>query len=131
MVVVLVVLTSALFGCSSHKGVPRNARAVADEIAAAFGSQRFDEVEAIEVPQAKEVLAAGKLRSLWHAAVTSLGSYLGHGDPVVADAGPSQLFDYPLTFRRGRAHLQVALNQDSRVTGLVLLTGDPTGRFGR
>jgi hypothetical protein len=100
---------------------------VADDIAA----QHFERVEAIESPEAKNVLAADKIRSLWRSVLADIGTYVRRGSPVTASVTGNDLFDYPITFQHGKAHLQVTIDASGKVTGLVVRPGDPTGQFGK
>jgi hypothetical protein len=139
---VFVVVASSLLatGCSSRSNSPSatssaapqaTARALADHVAADIAARRFSQVEAAEAPWAKDALAADKIRAVWQSVLDENGAYVRRGTPVTATVLENDLFDYPLMFEHGKAHLQVTVNGKDEVTGLVLRPGDPTGKFGK
>lgn len=94
-----------------------------NEILDALVSGRVEEVRAIFDERCAEAISAHELQRVWASAVEELGDYIAATDPIV-------LHDIPLTFSRGRAHLQLAYRGE-RVTGMVLKPGGPTAKFGQ
>ena len=108
-----------------------NTAAVADRVANDIVAGRFEQVEAAVASSAKSVLSADTIRRVWDVALDVLGAYVRKGSPLVARAMRNDLFDYPLTFKGGTGHLQVAVNARGEVTGIVVRPGPPTGEFGK
>jgi hypothetical protein len=137
----VIIVAGALAGCSSSSTPPSpaapegstggDAQVVADAVVLDITAERNDEVVAVMAPEAKATLTASRLKSVWAAAVGANGAYGSHGSPVHASTSGYELFDYPLTFERGKAHLQIAVNKQGLVTGLYPRPGDPTGTFGK
>jgi len=106
-------------------------RSVADGVADAISSERFDDVLTVEEPYVRAELSAQKVSVVWSSALRANGAFTYRGPPVRAATPAGDLFDYPMIFQHGRAHLQVSLDSRGRVTGLVLRPGPPTGQFGK
>lgn len=130
-------LTLTVAGCTSpNSAKPTNeaskeSRTIADRVVRDFAAERFDDVESIVETDARSTLSTDEMRKVWSDALQSFGSFKSQGKPVTSRAGSDDLFDYPLTFEHGNAHFQVALNDQGRVTGLYLVPGQPTGKFGK
>jgi len=137
---VLAALSLLAVGCSSRSNsrsatngaaTRSTTRALADRVATDIAARRFAQVERVEAPDAKEALAADKIQAVWQLVLSANGAYVRRGTPITATVFGNDLFDYPLMFVHGRAHLQVAVDRHNEVTGLVLRPGDPTGTFGK
>jgi hypothetical protein len=71
----------------------------------------------------RSTVTAQEMRDVWQQATAQWGQCTGAGEGVL-------LHDFPLTFERGDAHLQVAYRGE-QIVGLVLKPGGPTARFGQ
>lgn len=74
-------------------------------------------------PSFRSSITPQQMRDVWQRAISDWGQCQGAGDGVI-------VYDLPLTFERGDAHLQVAYRGE-QIVGLVLKPGSPTGRFGQ
>ena len=70
-----------------------------------------------------KTVSAKDMERVWTSATEQRGALTAHGPSVV-------LYDMPLEFERGEAHLQIVYRGD-QIAGLVLLPGAPTVRFGQ
>jgi hypothetical protein len=71
----------------------------------------------------RSAVSPDQMRQVWKEATARLGNLVDTGDALV-------LHDVPLQFTGGEAHLQVSYRGD-RITGLILMPGPPTARFGQ
>lgn len=94
-----------------------------DEILAALEAHRFDRVWSDAAPDFRDAISLEEIERVWLQVEQSLGAVRSRGSELV-------LHDLALHCEQGDIHLQVAY-RDGTLSGLVVLHGPPTGRFGR
>ena len=94
-----------------------------NEVVEALKTHAFDQVRSVASPEFRADISSEEMRRVWNEMEVSIGSVQSVDQGVV-------LHDLPLRCEKGDAHLQVAY-RDGILSGLVLLEGPPTGRFGR
>jgi Protein of unknown function (DUF3887) len=95
----------------------------ADEVVEALKAHEFDQVRKVASPDFQAEISTEEMRRVWTEMEDSLGSIKSVGQGVL-------VHDLALHCENGEAHLQVAYREGA-LSGLVLLEGPPTGRFGR
>src|SRR5262249_17827117 len=93
-----------------------------DEVLEALKAHEFDRVHSVASPEFRDAISDCEMRQVWTEMEASIGTVQRVGQSVV-------LHDLALHCEGGDAHLQVAY-RDGTLSGLVLLGGEPTGRFG-
>jgi hypothetical protein len=93
------------------------------DVLEALRAHEFDRVHAVASPEFRDAISSEEIRRVWTEMEESIGTLQTVGQGVV-------LHDLALHCEDGDAHLQVAY-RDGTLSGLVLLAGEPTGRFGR
>jgi hypothetical protein len=94
-----------------------------DEVLEALRTHEFDRVRSAASTGFRADVSSEEMRRVWTEMEASIGA-VQSVDPGVV------LHDLALHCENGDAHLQVAY-RDGTLSGLVLLEGPPTGRFGR
>jgi hypothetical protein len=94
-----------------------------DEVPEALKGHQFDRVLSVASAGFRDEISAEEMRRVWTDMEASVGPVLSIGPNVV-------VHDLALRCEKGGVHLQVAY-QNGALSGLVLLDGPPTGRFGR
>ena len=95
----------------------------AQQVIEAIASGRVEELHRAFTRSLADEVSPRGITSVWRDAVAQLGSFLGDEEPVV-------LYDLPLRFERGHAHLQIVY-RCGEIAGLVLKPGVPTAKFGQ
>jgi hypothetical protein len=93
------------------------------EVLEALRAHEFDRVRSIATPAFRKDISSEEMQRVWGEMEAALGPIRSIGPNVV-------VHDLALHCEKGDAHLQVAF-ADGTLSGLVLLEGAPTGRFGR
>jgi hypothetical protein len=93
-----------------------------DDVLEALKTHDFDRVHSVADSSFRNEIATDEIRRVCTEMEDSLGRIESVGPIVV-------LHDLGLRCEKGNAHLQVAY-RDGTISGLVLLDGSPTGRFG-
>ncbi len=104
----------------------KSGQEVADKVLQDLAAERFEDVEAAVIPDARSTLNAQNIGEVWGRARAASGDYQGAGEPIISKVNGGELFDYPLDFQQSKEHLQVVVVA-RQVAGMVLLPGSPTG----
>ena len=94
----------------------------ANAVVQALAAGRPEEVKGALSEEFAQELPDGELTRIWQEAIRQLGEFVAAGEPL-------RLYDVPLSFAGGDAHLQLAY-KGVNITGLMLRPGPPTGTFG-
>ena len=93
-----------------------------EEVVRALVANDIGAIQAAATPGFRERISAGEMARVLAEARASHGGLQSAGEPLV-------VYDLPLEFERGTAHLQIAY-EGTAIAGLVIKPGRPTGRFG-
>jgi hypothetical protein len=104
--------------------------ALAAEVIQLLRSRAFDRVTTTFDDTLKVAISAEHIAQVWDALTQQQGAVRTVGFPAVVPAATTVLYDYPLSMDRGQAHLQIAINAQIQVAGLVIKPGPTTGVFG-
>jgi hypothetical protein len=94
-----------------------------DEVLAALQAHQFERVWSEAAPDFRDAIPLEEIERVWLQVEQTVGAVQSSGPDLV-------LHDLALHCEQGDIHLQVAY-QDGTLSGLVVLHGPPTGRFGR
>ena len=78
----------------------------------------------------KIAVSLEKLADTRQRAQDARGSLVSVGEPLTGSSREAEIYDFPLTYERGDAHLQIAIMAD-KIAGLLVRPGHPTGTWGR
>lgn len=105
-------------------------RELADKVVGDLFADRFDDVEAVVKPEGRKALSAKKIGKVWSRLNKAGGAHQATGEPLEGNVPGAHLYDYPLTFERIEAHLQIVV-ADGEVAGLLVRPGAPTGEWNK
>jgi uncharacterized protein len=101
------------------------ARTIVDQLAAG----NFAAVVATFDQKMRDALPEDKLRLTWNAVITQMGAFKGQEAPRVQGKGDFRVVLVTGEFERGRADLQVVLNNAGQVAGFFIRPAAPSAPF--
>ena len=78
----------------------------------------------------KLAVSLEKLADTRQRAQDALGSLVAVGEPLTGSSRGAEIYDFPLTYERGKGHLQIAIMADE-IAGLLVRRGHATGTWGQ